>query len=74
MAAKVKTTTKTVKKDEKKVSADPKVQVVELQKQLMVKRLEFLSGKLKDVHAVKKLRKELARVKTAIRAKELESI
>lgn len=44
------------------------------QKELMDFKMEMKIGKLKDVHAVKKKRKEIARIKTIVREKELEAI
>jgi ribosomal protein L29 len=37
-------------------------------------RMDLRSNKLKDVHAVYKKRKEIARIKTVIREKELEGV
>lgn len=44
----------------------------ELQSQLVETRLKLAQHQLKDVHAAFKLRKEIARVKTIIREKELK--
>jgi len=48
--------------------------VQELQKEVVAKKLEMKVGKVKDVRTVAKLRDEIARLLTAIRAKELEQV
>jgi len=48
--------------------------VRELEKEVVTKKLEMKVGKLKDVRAVAKLRDEIARMLTMIRAKELEEV
>lgn len=43
----------------------------ELQTELLKIKMDFKVGKLKDVHLLKKKRKEIARIKTFITVKEI---
>lgn len=44
------------------------------QEELVKLRTDLGAGKLKDVHQIKKKRRDLARIKTIIRKKELEGL
>ena len=64
---------KAEKKVEKKVESGQKT-VQTMQEEIVKKRMELLAGKLKDVRSISKLRDEVARLKTAERMKELQSL
>jgi ribosomal protein L29 len=70
-AKKVETKVET-KKVEKK--ADAQKSVADLQKELVVKRMELMMGKLKDVRSISKTQDEIARLKTLARMKELTTV
>lgn len=45
----------------------------EKEKELLGATMDFSQGKIKDVHVRTKLRREIARIKTAVGIKELEA-
>jgi len=46
-------------------------ELVEKEKQLLEAKIAFAQQKVKDVHVARKIRKEIAKIKTSLRAKEL---
>ena len=46
-------------------------ELVEKEKQFLEAKITFTQQKVKDVHAARKIRKEIAKIKTSLRAKEL---
>ncbi|HAU99040.1 MAG: hypothetical protein UX04_C0002G0118 [Microgenomates group bacterium GW2011_GWF2_45_18] len=49
-------------------------QLLELEKDFVMKKMEMIAGKLKDVRSLSKIRDQIARVKTKMRAQELENV
>ncbi len=62
-----------VKKDAKKKDETVKT-IADLQQELVVKRMELMMGKLKDVRSISKTQDVIARMKTAARIKELTTV
>ncbi|HZZ98649.1 MAG TPA: 50S ribosomal protein L29 [Candidatus Saccharimonadia bacterium] len=62
-----------VKKDAKKKDETVKT-IADLQQELVVKRMELMMGKLKDVRSISKTQDVIARMKTAVRIKELTTV
>lgn len=46
--------------------------LAEKEKQLLGAKMDTAQGKTKDVHVSRKIRGEIAKIKTALRSKELE--
>jgi len=62
---------KTVAKKEKTAEVQS---ITQLRKDLSNKRMELRMGKLKDVRSISKIQDKIARILTAQRAKELETV
>ena len=56
-----------------KTENDLEKSLVEKKKQLFEETVTLTQGKIKDVHKPRKIRKEIARLKTLLRRKELTS-
>jgi large subunit ribosomal protein L29 len=70
MAEKKVKTTKIIKKDEALTREALKSKLVDLKKEAMNQRFQHAGGQLPKTHVIRKTRREIARVKTALRETE----
>jgi large subunit ribosomal protein L29 len=68
MAEKKVKTTKTIKKDEALTREALSSKLTDLKKEAMEQRFQHAAGQLPKTHVIRKMRREIARVKTALNA------